>query len=159
MSNAAVLESLVIAIRRLSTGRFAKSLALIGDAANSRQEIDLIAKQELATLIRLSGADSAANASAQLQAISTHPQTGDLCDDLIQAGKAANRKRMCLVILIDDVDQMDDEAFCELLAGLHRCNQLSLPVLLVCFGGELARAKIGDAKPYAERLFDFFVAD
>ncbi|MFC0138733.1 hypothetical protein ACFFJN_00485 [Erwinia mallotivora] len=42
-----------------------------------------------------------------------------------------------------------------LITALHRCSQLNLPVTLVGAGLPQLRGRTGNAKSYAERLFDF----
>lgn len=80
---------------------------------------------------------------------------GDLTTLLSQAGLAAQNAGVSLVLFIDELQYIDESQFGALISALHRCNQLKLPVLLVGAGLPQLRAVAGNAKSYAERLFDY----
>lgn len=80
---------------------------------------------------------------------------GDLTILLSQAGLAAQNAGVSLVLFIDELQYIDESQFGALISALHRCNQLKLPVLLVGAGLPQLRAVAGNAKSYAERLFDY----
>lgn len=84
---------------------------------------------------------------------------GDLEHDL-QAllevtGDAAKRAGTALVMFVDELQYVAEEQLAALITALHRTAQRSLPVVLVGAGLPQLPGKMGRAKSYAERLFDF----
>lgn len=84
---------------------------------------------------------------------------GDLEADLVQllevAGEAAKRAGSALVLCIDELQYVEDRQLGALVAALHRANQDVLPVILIGAGIPQMRGRLGNAKGYAERMFDF----
>ncbi|WP_313202654.1 ATP-binding protein [Pseudomonas sp.] len=84
---------------------------------------------------------------------------GDLESDLAtlleEAGKAAKRADTALVMFIDELQYVAEDQLAALITALHRCAQSQLPVTLVGAGLPQLRGRCGNAKSYAERLFDF----
>ena len=84
---------------------------------------------------------------------------GDLEHDL-QAlletvGAAAQSAATALVIFVDELQYVKEEELAALITALHRCAQRRLPITLVGAGLPQLRGRMGEAKSYAERLFDF----
>lgn len=79
----------------------------------------------------------------------------DLTDLLVAVGEAARDKGSGLLIAIDEVQYLRGQELSALIAAVHRTMQLSLPVVLVGAGLPILPALAGDAKSYAERLFEF----
>lgn len=84
---------------------------------------------------------------------------GDLEHDL-QAllevtGAAAKKAGTALVMFVDELQYVAEEELAALITALHRTAQRSLPVVLVGAGLPQLPGKMGRAKSYAERLFDF----
>jgi hypothetical protein len=84
---------------------------------------------------------------------------GDLEHDLAAlletVGAAAQRAGTALVLFIDELQYVKEEELAALITGLHRTAQRKLPVTLVGAGLPQLRGRMGRAKSYAERLFDF----
>jgi len=84
---------------------------------------------------------------------------GDLEQDLGAllgaAGAAAKQAGTALVLFIDELQYVKDIQLAALITALHRTAQRQLPVVLVGAGLPQLRGKMGRAKSYAERLFDF----
>ncbi|AJP59172.1 AAA family ATPase [Pandoraea vervacti] len=78
----------------------------------------------------------------------------DLCTLLVEAGRAARLARTALVIFIDEFQGMPQQQLSSLLYALHRCTQHQLPIMLVAAGLPPLIKKVGDAKSYAERMFE-----
>ncbi|AKC68788.1 ATP-binding protein [Pandoraea oxalativorans] len=78
----------------------------------------------------------------------------DLCALVVEAGRAAKSAGTALVMFIDELQGMPQEQLSSLLYALHRCNQYQLPVMFVGAGLPPVIKKIGDAKSYAERMFE-----
>lgn len=84
---------------------------------------------------------------------------GDLEHDL-QAlievvGEAAKAADTALVMFIDELQYVDEPELAALITAMHRAAQRRLPIMLVGAGLPQLRGKMGEAKSYAERLFDF----
>jgi hypothetical protein len=84
---------------------------------------------------------------------------GDLEHDL-QAlfetvGAAAQKAGTALVIFIDELQYVQEKELAALITALHRTAQRNMPVVLVGAGLPQLRGRMGEAKSYAERLFDF----
>ena len=84
---------------------------------------------------------------------------GDLEHDLQalleSACEAAKKAGTALAIFVDEVQYVEEEQLAALITALHRTAQRSLPVVLVGAGLPQLRGRMGRAKSYAERLFDF----
>jgi AAA ATPase domain len=79
----------------------------------------------------------------------------DLTALLEQVGVAARNAATAVVLFIDELQYLPQDQFAALIAALHRSVQRQLPVTIVGAGLPQLRALAGDAKSYAERLFDF----
>jgi len=71
------------------------------------------------------------------------------------AGEAAQSAETALVLLIDELQYVKEEELAALIIALHRASQSRLPVVLFGAGLPQLRGRMGRAKSYAERLFDF----
>lgn len=84
---------------------------------------------------------------------------GDLEHDLqalLEAvGLAAQKAGTALVMFIDELQYVEEDELAALITALHRTAQRQLPVTLVGAGLPQLRGRMGRAKSYAERLFDF----
>lgn len=84
---------------------------------------------------------------------------GDLEHDLQAllevAGEAARSAGTALIIFIDELQYVEEEQMAALITALHRVAQRQLPVMLVGAGLPQLPGRMGRAKSYAERLFDF----
>jgi AAA ATPase domain len=85
--------------------------------------------------------------------------TGDLQYDLPDLftliGKAAQAAGRGWVLLIDEVQYLSDADLSALIVSLHRISQEGLPVVLVGAGLPQIARLAGEAKSYAERLFQY----
>lgn len=79
----------------------------------------------------------------------------DLQDLLASAGAAAQKAGTALAIFVDELQYVKEEELAALITALHRTAQRRLPVVLVGAGLPQLRGRMGRAKSYAERLFDF----
>jgi hypothetical protein len=86
---------------------------------------------------------------------STGDLTIDLSDLLVAIGQAARLRKTATVILIDEMQYVTKHDLSALMIALHKVSQRQLPLLVMGAGlPQLARLA-GDAKSYAERLFDY----
>jgi GTPase SAR1 family protein len=84
---------------------------------------------------------------------------GDLEHDLqalLEAtGDAAAKAATAIALYIDELQYVDENELAALITALHRTAQRKLPVILFGAGLPLLRGRLGAAKSYAERLFEF----
>lgn len=80
---------------------------------------------------------------------------GDLATLLEQVGLAAKSADSAVVLFIDELQYLKNEEFAALISALHRCTQGALPITMVGAGLPQLQGLAGEAKSYAERLFDF----
>ena len=84
---------------------------------------------------------------------------GDLEHDLQalfeQVGLAAKAAGTALAVFIDELQYVEEAQLAALITAMHRTEQRQLPVVLVGAGLPQLRGRLGNAKSYAERLFDF----
>lgn len=85
--------------------------------------------------------------------------SGDLETDLTQLfvalGEAALDRKTAIAIIIDEIQYLNDEELASLIMAVHKINQLSLPLIVVGAGLPQLLGKAGNAKSYAERLFNY----
>lgn len=81
--------------------------------------------------------------------------TEDVTDLLVATGRAALDRRRGLLLAIDEVQYLTAEELAALITAVHRTVQLKLPVILVGAGLPQLPGLAGNAKSYAERLFNF----
>jgi hypothetical protein len=79
----------------------------------------------------------------------------DLADLLVEAGNAARDRSTGIVLAIDEVQYLSTDELGALISAIHRTVQLDLPVVLVGAGLPQLPGLTGNAKSYAERLFEF----
>ena len=84
---------------------------------------------------------------------------GDLEQDLpalLEAvGEAARAADTAMVMFVDELQYVAEAQLSVLIAALHRCAQRQVPITMVGAGLPQLRGLTGEAKSYAERLFEF----
>ncbi len=84
---------------------------------------------------------------------------GDLETDLQGllevVGEAAKADGTCVAIFVDELQYVKENELAALIVALHRTSQRRLPVVMVGAGLPQVRGRMGRAKSYAERLFEF----
>ena len=95
--------------------------------------------------------------------IDADPETGladssdldiDLTDLLVVLGKVAAERGTALVLYIDELQYIPESQLASLIAALHSTSQEQLPITMVAAGLPQLVGRTGDAKSYAERLFE-----
>lgn len=79
----------------------------------------------------------------------------DLQALLEATGLAAKEAETALALFVDELQYVEEDELAALITALHRTSQRRLPVVLVGAGLPQLRGRMGRAKSYAERLFDF----
>lgn len=96
--------------------------------------------------------------------IHTEPEPGvadsgnleyDLIDLFLRVGEAAKAAGKGWALLIDELQYLNEKELGALIVAIHRINQRNLPIIFFGAGLPQIAALAGDAKSYAERLFDY----
>lgn len=89
--------------------------------------------------------------------------SGDLAGDLsglfTELGEVARDHGTGLLFTIDELHYVPESTLEAVVMGLHRANQLRLPVTVAGAGLPSLAALTGEAKSYAERMFSFITVD
>ena len=81
--------------------------------------------------------------------------TEDVTDLLVATGEAARSRQKAVLIGVDEVQYLSPDELAAAIVAIHRTTQLDLPVMLVGAGLPQLPGLAGEAKSYAERLFEF----
>lgn len=79
----------------------------------------------------------------------------DLTDLLVSIGEAAREENKHVCFLIDETQYLGEESYAAFIAANHRISQKALPIVFICAGLPQIAALSGDAKSYAERLYNY----
>lgn len=174
-SKSAILHDINVAIERALIGRSCRSQLFMSENRESRsallREIQQLIdeKHQITTnLIAQTGTSLHSLLSDPLLKLSKALNididlNGDLTyllpDVFIELGTALAKNNLSSAILIDDLDKLEPAELGILISALHAANQKSLPVLCIGAGRLQLTKKVGDAKPYAERIFEFKLID
>ncbi len=79
----------------------------------------------------------------------------DMAELFIRIGDAAKSAGKAWTILIDEMQYLSENDLSALIVSIHRVNQKQLPVIFFGAGLPQIAGLAGDAKSYAERLFDY----
>jgi hypothetical protein len=95
-----------------------------------------------------------------VSAIAGSADSGDIEEDLTEllteVGEAARTGGRGVVYLIDEMQNLEPVAMGALCMAFHKLAQRQLPVVVVGAGLPSLPAQLRVAKPYAERLFEYF---
>lgn len=79
----------------------------------------------------------------------------DLAELFIEVGEVARDAGVGVLLTIDEVQYLSQAHLAALIVGLHRVSQEQLPFMVAGAGLPSLPGLAGEAKSYAERLFDF----
>ncbi len=135
------------AILKLNRGRAAADLALRG----------LQALANFVSAMKLKYGDI--EVGIDLEQDQKFSATIDLDESLFSLfksiGAAAKEKKTAVVLFIDELQVLDEKQLASLIMAFHMAAQDLFPITMVAAGLPQITAKMGEAKTYAERLFEF----
>lgn len=135
------------AILKLHRGKAAADLALRG----------LQALANFVSAMKLKYSD--VEVSLDIESNSSFLTTTNLDEGLSQlfqiVGAAAKEKKTAIVLFIDEIHVLDEKQLASLITAFHIASQDSLPITMVAAGLPQIPSQMGEAKTYAERLFEF----
>ena len=79
----------------------------------------------------------------------------DLAELFIEVGEAARTGGIGVLLTMDELQYVSQANLAALIVGLHRVSQEQLPLMVAGAGLPTLPGLVGEAKSYAERLFDF----
>lgn len=79
----------------------------------------------------------------------------DLPELMLTIGSAARAAGTSVGIFLDEVQYLSEDDLRSLIVAMHRISQKQLPIVLFGAGLPQVAALAGEAKSYAERLFDY----
>ncbi len=79
----------------------------------------------------------------------------DLSELFIRVGETAKAAGTGWALFIDEVQYLKEEELAALIVAIHRINQKGLPIMFFGAGLPQVASLSGDAKSYAERLFNY----
>jgi hypothetical protein len=83
-------------------------------------------------------------------------ELGESLTELFQSvGELAREKKTIVVLFIDELQVLDETQLAALIMAIHIAAQDLLPITMIAAGLPQIAAKMGKAKTYAERLFEF----
>lgn len=85
--------------------------------------------------------------------------SADLAAMLVQVGEVARDRGRGVVFLLDEIQFAAELEYRALITALHRVTQRSLPITMAAAGLPQIPRLTGEARSYAERLFDFPILD
>ena len=83
----------------------------------------------------------------------------DLSDMFVAVGSAAKAAGKGWCLLVDEVQYLKEDELAALIVAIHRIDQKQLPVIFFGAGLPQLAGLSGDAKSYAERLFEYLKVD
>ena len=132
-------------LRKLSTVKSAKAKA----------HHAFRALRSFASAFQLSYGDASISVEPEIGVADSGDIEADLPELFVRVGEAAKAAGKAWTLLIDEVQYLRPADLAALIVALHKVNQRELPVLFFGAGLPQVAALSGDAKSYAERLFDY----
>ena len=83
----------------------------------------------------------------------------DLTDLVAVVAEAAAERATAVVLFADELQYVPEDQLAALIMALHSANQAELPITMVAAGLPQLLGRMGRAKSYAERLFEFIAID
>ncbi len=131
-------------LERLSIGAVLKKR--LRTALGHMKTISLAGPDGFGLAVDLSGADEGT-------------VSADLTDLFLQLGSVAKEKATGIAIFLDELQFVDELQYRALISALHRVTQKQLPITVAAAGLPQLPLLTGEARSYAERLFDFLTID
>ncbi|MGH7623921.1 MAG: AAA family ATPase [Gemmatimonadaceae bacterium] len=139
-----LVPPLRLLLNRLSTIEKARSIAMRA----------LRALHAFASVFKVKVGDVEVGVAEPDLAASGHLET-DLPDLLLLVAEAARAADTPVALLLDEVQYLPSEDLAALIVAVHKIGQRGLPLVFFGAGLPSLAALAGEAKSYAERLFDY----
>lgn len=127
----------------------------IVESAKTKTYQAMQALRSFASVFKISAGDVSINVEPEIGTADSGILEYDLSDLFIRVGEAAKAANQGWALLIDEVQYLSTEELSALIVAIHHVNQRNLPIMFFGAGLPQVAALSGDAKSYAERLFDY----
>jgi len=131
-----------------------RKLSII-ESAKAKAHAAMRALQGFASVFKVSVGDISLSVDAEPGIADSGSLEYDLSDLFVRIGEAAQSAGTAWTVLIDEVQYLSGDELAALIVAIHRVSQKQLPVMFFGAGLPQIAALSGEAKSYAERLFDF----
>lgn len=131
-----------------------RKLSLI-ESGKAKAQSALRALRGFASAFKISIGDVSISIDPEIGSADSGILEFDLSDLFIRVGEAALSAKTGWALLIDEVQYLKDYELSALIVAIHRVNQKGLPIIFFGAGLPQVAALSGDAKSYAERLFNY----
>lgn len=128
---------------------------LLIENAKTKAHSALRALRSFASVFKVTMGDVSISVDAEPGTADSGNLEYDLSELFIRIGEAAQSAGTAWTLLIDEVQYLSQEDLAALIVAIHRANQKRLPVIFFGAGLPQVAALSGDAKSYAERLFNY----
>lgn len=131
-----------------------RKLSMI-ESAKAKAHTAMRALRSFASVFKVSIGDVSLSVDPEEGVADSGSLENDLCELFVRVGEAAQAAALAWTLLIDEVQYLSQRELAALIVSIHRVNQKQLPVMFFGAGLPQIAALAGEAKSYAERLFDF----
>jgi type II secretory pathway predicted ATPase ExeA len=131
-----------------------RKLSLI-EGAKAQAHLAMRALRSFASAFRVSVGDISLSVDPEIGTADSGILEYDLGELFVRVGEAAKAAGKGWALLIDEVQYLSKEELSALIVAIHRVNQKQLPIMFFGAGLPQIAGMSGNAKSYAERLFDF----
>lgn len=128
---------------------------LLVEAAKAKAHSAMRALRSFASVFKVGVGDISIAVDPEAGSADSGNLEYDLSDLFIRIGEAAQHANTAWTLLIDEVQYLSEEELSALIVAIHRANQKRLPIIFFGAGLPQVAALSGDAKSYAERLFNY----
>jgi hypothetical protein len=125
------------------------------ESAKAKAHQAFRALRSFASAFKLSYGDTSISVDPEIGVADSGDIESDLPELFMRVGEAAKAAGKAWTLLIDEVQYLRSSDLAALIVALHKVNQRELPVVFFGAGLPQVAALSGDAKSYAERLFDY----
>lgn len=131
-----------------------RKLSMVEDAKAKAHQA-MRALRSFAGAFKISVGDLSLSVDPEVGVADSGSLADDLSDLFVRVGETAKVAEQAWTIFIDEMQYLSEGDLSALIVSIHRVNQKQLPIMFFGAGLPQIAALAGDAKSYAERLFDF----
>jgi hypothetical protein len=125
------------------------------ESAKAKAHVAMRALRSFAGVFKISVGDASLSVDPEAGVADSGILEYDLSDLFVRVGETAKASERAWTLFIDEVQYLSEDDLSALIVAIHRVNQKQLPVMFFGAGLPQIAALAGDAKSYAERLFDY----
>lgn len=142
-------------VRALLAARLRQILTRIGSGARTARLLRALRVLKTFSLQLPDGSTFAMDVDSLAGVADSGILADDVTDLLVAVGEALAERESGLLLCIDELQYLSSDELGALITAIHRTTQLDLPVVLVGAGLPQLPGLVGEARSYAERLFEF----